>query len=107
MDVVMRNMIIVIAVGAVTALVVGALFMYLLYRTGLGGLFSKATGVPDVRGAVPADALKAAQLDGVKDVGSEGDGGDGGGGAGGGADGGAAGGAVKRSWLPNWGRRRG
>jgi hypothetical protein len=102
-DLVMRNMIIVIAVGAVTALVVGSLFMYLLYRTGLGGLFSKATGVPDVRGALPSDALKAAQLDGVKDVGSEGDGGDGGGGA----AGGAAGGAVKRSWLPNWGRRRG
>ncbi len=103
MDVVMRNLIIVIAVGAVTALVVGAAFMYLLYRTGLGSVFSRATGVPDVRSSLPPDALKAAQLDGVKDVGTESDGGGeaGVGGEGAGVE------TGKRSWLPGWMRRKG
>jgi len=58
-DMIMKNMIIVIAAVCIGLMVGFATVAFFLWKSGLLGMFSKANGIPDAGGYVPDEAAGA------------------------------------------------
>lgn len=97
-DTAIKNGIIVIAAVTIGLAIGAGAFLFLIYKSGLGSVFSTATGAPDVRKHVPPDVMAASGLNGVKEVGVDD-------GSGGGGDGGAKPRSKWTSWVPRMGKR--